>query len=73
MLISVKPLPEARLRCTTKLVSSFALSFQLRLTLLEESAVADKPVGALGTGIIKAPVVANASLENLELPVALVA
>ena len=42
------PLPVVVLRCTTKLVSLLELSVQVRLILLDDVAVAPKPVGAIG-------------------------
>lgn len=48
MAIVVKLPPEVVLRCTTKLVSSLELSVQFRLILLDDVAVAPKPVGAVG-------------------------
>ena len=59
------PLLDVVLRCTTKLVSFVALSVQVRLILLEDVAVAPKPLGAIGGS---ASVVAKASLEKPESP-----
>ena len=47
--MSANPLPEEVLRCTTKLLSSLELSFQLRLMLLDETVVASKSLGENGT------------------------
>ena len=48
MAIVAKLPPEAVLRCTTKLVSLLAVSVQLKLILLDDPAIAVKPVGAFG-------------------------
>ena len=49
------------LRCTTKLVSLLAVSVQLKLILLDDPAIAVKPVGAFG-------VVTEAGDVSLPLP-----
>ena len=48
MAIWVKPLLDERLRSTLKPDSLSALSCQLRLIWLDETAVADNPLGAFG-------------------------
>ena len=60
-------------RCTKKLDSSFELSDQLRLILLDDVTVATKPVGSAGTVVAAASAVADDSFENPESPALLVA